>query len=50
MSRIPVFTGSGTAVITPMTADGAVDYKIYREFIEFQIENKKYRLRQHRRR
>lgn len=40
MSRIPVFTGSGTAVITPMTADGAVDYKTYREFIEFQIENK----------
>lgn len=40
MSRIPVFTGSGTAVITPMTADGAVDYKVYREFIEFQIENK----------
>ena len=35
-----MFTGSGTAVITPMTADGAVDYKIYREFIEFQIENK----------
>ena len=34
-----IFTGMATALITPMTATGAVDYEAFGRFIEFQIEN-----------
>lgn len=34
--RKPIFTGAGTAIITPFTEDG-VDYEKLRETIEFQI-------------
>lgn len=35
-----IFTGSGVALITPMNADGSVNYKVLEQLIEFQIENK----------
>lgn len=35
-----VFTGSGTALITPMNNDGSVNYKVLEEILEFQIANK----------
>jgi len=35
-----VFTGAGVAIITPMHADGSVNYEKLAEIIDFQIENK----------
>lgn len=32
-----IFTGSGTAIVTPMNADGSVNYDSFGELIEFQI-------------
>ena len=34
-----VFKGAGVAIVTPMKADGAVDFEKFKELIEFQIEN-----------
>ena len=34
-----IFTGSGVAIITPMNADGSVNYDVLGELIEFQIKN-----------
>ena len=34
-----IFTGAGVALITPMNADGSVNYEKLREMVEFQIEN-----------
>ncbi len=34
-----IFTGSGVAIITPMHADGSVNYDVLGELIEFQIQN-----------
>lgn len=34
-----IFTGAGVALITPMNADGSVNYVKMREIIEFQIKN-----------
>ena len=34
-----VFTGMATALVTPMTENGCVDYEAFGRFIEFQIEN-----------
>jgi 4-hydroxy-tetrahydrodipicolinate synthase len=34
-----IFTGSATAIITPMNADGSVNYDSFGKLIEFQIEN-----------
>lgn len=39
MSKTTVFTGAGVAIITPMNADGSVNYDKYRELIETQIQN-----------
>lgn len=39
MSQQPVFTGAGVAIITPMHADGSVNYEKYRALIDWQIEN-----------
>ncbi len=33
-----IFTGAGVAIITPMTADGAVDFDGLKKLIDFQIE------------
>jgi len=34
-----VFTGMATALVTPMAADGSIDYEAFGRFLEFQIEN-----------
>lgn len=34
-----IFKGAGVALITPMKADGSVDYKTLERLIEFQIKN-----------
>lgn len=34
-----IFTGSGTAIVTPMNADGSVNYESFKKLIEFQIAN-----------
>ncbi len=34
-----IFTGSGVAIVTPMCEDGAVNYDVLGELIEFQIQN-----------
>lgn len=39
MSKQTIFTGAGVAIVTPMHADGSVNYERYRELIEWQIEN-----------
>ena len=33
-----LFTGAGVAIITPMNADGSIDYKGFADNIEYQIE------------
>ncbi len=34
-----VFTGAGVAIVTPMNADGSIDYEGFGKNIDFQIEN-----------
>jgi len=34
-----IFTGAGVAIVTPMKADGAVDFEQFGKLIDFQIEN-----------
>ena len=34
-----IFTGAGVAIVTPMKADGEVNYEKFGKLIEFQIEN-----------
>lgn len=34
-----IFTGAGVAIVTPMKANGEVNYEKFAELIEFQIEN-----------
>ena len=34
-----IFTGAGVAIVTPMKANGEVDFDKYGELIDFQIEN-----------
>ena len=33
----PIFTGAGVAIITPFTADGAVNYPALKTILEYQI-------------
>lgn len=33
----PIFEGAATAIVTPMTAEGAVDYEAFAKLIEWQI-------------
>ncbi len=35
-----IFTGAGVAIVTPMNADGSVNYNAFADLIDFQIENK----------
>lgn len=39
MSERTIFTGAGVAIVTPMNADGTVNFDKYRELIDWQIEN-----------
>ena len=34
-----IFTGSGVAIITPMNSDGSVNYDVFRQLLEFHVEN-----------
>lgn len=34
-----IFTGSGVAIITPMNADGSVNYNVLEQLIEFHVAN-----------
>lgn len=34
-----IFTGAGVAIVTPMHADGSVNYEEFKRLLEFQIEN-----------
>ncbi len=34
-----IFTGSGVAIATPMREDGSVNFEVFTQLIEFQIEN-----------
>lgn len=34
-----IFTGAGCAIITPFTAEGAVDYPALDRLLDFQIDN-----------
>lgn len=35
-----VFTGAAVAIVTPMNPDGSINYDLFGEFIDFQIDNK----------
>lgn len=35
-----LFKGSGVAIVTPFDSNNNIDYKVFKELIEFQIENK----------
>jgi 4-hydroxy-tetrahydrodipicolinate synthase len=37
-----IFTGSGVAIITPMNSDGSVNYDVFRQLLEFHVENGTY--------
>lgn len=37
--KSPIFTGSGTAIVTPFNSDGSINYDKMAELIEFQCEN-----------
>ncbi len=39
MSKNTIFTGAGVAIVTPMNADGSVNFAKYRELIDWQIDN-----------
>lgn len=39
MRKNTIFTGAGVAIVTPMHADGTVNYEKYRELVEWQIQN-----------
>lgn len=34
-----IFRGAGTAIVTPFTASGEVDYEAYGKLVDFQLEN-----------
>lgn len=34
-----IFTGVGTAIVTPMNTDGSINYDEFGKLIEFQIAN-----------
>ena len=40
MNKKVIFRGVGTAMVTPMKEDGAVNYPVFRELLEMQVENK----------
>ena len=36
---MPIFTGAGTAIVTPFDADGNINFNVFANLIEFQIAN-----------
>ena len=49
--KTPLFTGSSVAIVTPMHADGSVNYEKLSQLIELQIRGRNLRhhhLRHHR--
>ena len=40
MNKKVIFRGVGTAMVTPMKEDVAVNYPVFRELLEMQVENK----------
>ena len=40
MNKKVIFRGVRTAMVTPMKEDGAVNYPVFRELLEMQVENK----------
>ena len=34
-----IFTGVGTAIVTPMNADGSINYDEFGKLLDFQVEN-----------
>ncbi len=34
-----IFTGAGVAIVTPMNADGSIDFETFGKLIDFQIDN-----------
>ena len=34
-----IFTGAGVAIVTPMNADGSIDFETFGKLIDFQINN-----------
>ena len=39
MSATPIFKGSAVALVTPMKSDGAINYEVFEQLIEFHINN-----------
>lgn len=39
MSKNTIFVGAGTAVVTPMNADGSINYDEFGRLLDFQVEN-----------
>lgn len=39
MSKNTIFTGVGTAIVTPMNADGSINYDEFGKLLDFQVEN-----------
>ncbi len=39
MKKEAIFTGSGVAIVTPMDRTGRINYKVFKQLIEFQIAN-----------
>lgn len=38
-THTPIFTGAGCAIVTPMYADGSIDFDSFGKLIDFQVEN-----------
>ena len=36
---MPIFTGAGTAIVTPMHEDGSINYAAFEDLINDQIRN-----------
>lgn len=39
MSKNTIFVGAGTAIVTPMNADGSINYDEFGRLLDFQVEN-----------
>ncbi|MEG1779229.1 MAG: dihydrodipicolinate synthase family protein, partial [Oscillospiraceae bacterium] len=37
--RKPIFTGAGVAIVTPMLEDGSINYPLFAQLLDFQLNN-----------